>query len=188
MQRRLAVSAAVVVLVVALTGAGLAARVSDSASTSRGSTAELLAYERALLPVAKDWGSIEVLGMRPAVADLRTGGPLGRPDLVATQARAWLAALQADRDKLRALAAPASVRAAGPLLDRSIALYVDAASSFLAAATGPVTERVARIERGIDQARRGALLYNDASAVLQAARRAHGLPPTPDFPDLGAGR
>jgi hypothetical protein len=176
---------AVVLLVLALTGAGLAARTTSSASAERSSTAELLAYERALLPVAKDWGSIEVLGMRPAVADLQAGGALGRPDLVATQARAWRAALQVDRDKLRALRPPAAARSVGPLLDRAMALYLDAASSFLLAATGPAAERTGHVDRGIEQARRGARLYNEASAVLQAARRARGLPPTADFPDVG---
>ena len=188
MRRRRAGPVAVVLLVVALGGAALAARVSNEAAAARGSTAELLAYEKALLPVAKDWGSIEVLGMRPAVADLQSGGALGGPELVATQARAWVVALAADRDKLRALSTPVPVRAAGPLFDRAMALYLDAASSFLAAATGAAAERPARIEQGIDRARRGALLYNDASAVLQAARRAHGLPPTADFPDIGAAR
>lgn len=145
--------------------------------------AELVAYEDALAPVVKDWGSIEILGMRPAIADLRAGTDLGRPELVAVQARAWRAALALDRRKLVELRAPGALRQTRDLLLDSMDRYLAATASFLAATAAQGVERERFIDAGIRHAKDGAQVYDRASALLQAARREVGLGPSQTFPD-----
>lgn len=144
---------------------------------------ELVAYEEALTPVVTDWGSIEILGMRPAIADLRAGTELGRPELVAVQARAWRAALDLDRRKLIDLSPPKALRQTHELLLDSMDHYLAATASFLAATAAEAADRERLIDEGIRQAKDGAQVYNQASTLLQAERRQLGLGPSPTFPD-----
>jgi hypothetical protein len=144
------------------------------------------AYEAALLPLVKEWGQIEVQGMRPAIADLSTGEGVP-PETVAGEARAWRAGFEALRPKIAALDPPKSVQPAEALFDQSMQHYLDATVAFEQAADGPAEARRAGIDKGIAAAKEGARLYNEASLVLQRARRAAGLPTSPDFPNRPAG-
>jgi hypothetical protein len=144
---------------------------------------ELVAYEDALTPVVKDWGSIEILGMRPAIADLRAGTEFGRPELVAVQARAWRAALELDRRKLTDLSPPTALRQTHELLLDSMDRYLAATASFLAATAADAADRERLIDEGIRRAKDGAQVYNRASALLQSSRRELGLGSSPTFPD-----
>jgi hypothetical protein len=147
------------------------------------SAGELAAYEKAILPIVQDWGSIEVEGMQPAVDDLRSG--TGVPAVsIGGEARAWRSALQADRAKLAAVSAPPGLSDAPPLFDRSISAYLDAAQLFGRAAAAPAgPRRNALIDAGVAAAKTGDRLYDAASALIQAAHRRLGQSPSPDFPN-----
>lgn len=152
------------------------------AGPSAAEVAALTAYEKAILPIVRDWGSVEMLGMRPAVADLQAG--TGVPAAtVAVEAAAWRSALELDRVKLRAVKPPRSLREASGLFDAAIVRYLDAADLFRRAALSPASARGRLIAAGIAAAEAGDRVYDDASAVIQAARSRLGLTPSADFPD-----
>lgn len=125
--------------------------------------------------------------MRPAISDLQAGEGVP-PETVAGEARAWHAGFESIRAKLDALKTPRRLDEARRLFDESIVRYLASAKAFEAAADGPMHQREAGIKAGIAEAREGARLYNEASLVLQAARKEVGLPPTDDFPNHKAGR
>jgi hypothetical protein len=149
----------------------------------RPSAQQLAAYEKAILPTVRDWGSIEVLGMRPAVADLRSGS--GVPaSAVEVEARAWVSSLRLDRDKLRAVSPPPGLDEAARFFDEAMERYLEAATLFGRAAAAPAGEsRRKLIDDGTAAAAAGASTYNRASVVLQQAHRRLGQSPSPDFPD-----
>lgn len=177
--------AAAASLAVLLTGGGAADTSGQPAGTSgraADTSSAVVTYQAQVVPIVKDWGSVEVMGMRPAVADLRTGTDLGRPEIVAVQARAWRAALETDRAKLAALTPPAELRPMAALMDASMGLYLQAVQRFLDATAATGAQRGALLDQGIAAAREGADVYDRASAVLHQVRRAHGLPVTTEFP------
>lgn len=171
--------ATVVAVVVAIAIAGVAQW--SSHPSQRLSRADVLRYQSQLLPVVRDWGSIEVEGMRPAIADLSSGqGVPAR--LIAVEARAWQSALTIDQSRLMKIRPPANLRPAVVLFDASIRSYLLAAATFRRAALAVPNERAALIDAGIKAARTGTQQYDAASTLLQQARRAVGLPTTSDFP------
>jgi hypothetical protein len=169
--------AAIVAVTALLTAAGCA-----SHSSARPSAGQLAAYEQAILPTVQDWGSIEVQGIQPAIADLRSGHGVPAHATV-LEAQAWQHALQADRAKLSAVSAPPGLTGVPGLFDRSIARYLDAAALFGRAAAASSARRGPLIDAGVVAARDGDRLYDQASALLQAAHRRLGQSPTPNFPD-----
>ena len=161
----------------------LAILVGCSSSDPQPTAAQLSAYEQAILPTVRDWGSVEVEGMQPAVNDLRAG--TGVPaTAIATEATAWQGALRLDRTKLQAVKPPAGLGRCATLFDQAIGKYLSAAATFgQAAATPPGAARGRLINAGVATAKDGDRLYNEASAILQAAHRRLGQSPTPDFPN-----
>lgn len=148
------------------------------------SAAQLTGYERAILPVVQDWGSVEMLGMRPAIADLQAG--TGVPAAtIEGEARAWRAALAHDRDRLRAVPAPAGLAAAAALFDRAISRYLDAAALFQQATVVTGAVRTALIDQGIAAAQDGDGQFDDASLLIQRARARLHLGVDANFPDHG---
>jgi hypothetical protein len=174
-----AAMAAGVVAVVAVVVAAVVLRAADDDGPSR---AEVETYEEAILPLVREWGRIEVQGMRPAVADLQSGEGVPAAT-VAGEARAWHAAFERLRSQLRAVAAPEGMEEVAHGFDRAMADYLEAAATFeQAASAADAEERSRLVDRGITVVQRGADRYDDASALLQEARRSVGLPPTDDFP------
>ncbi|MFL6239676.1 MAG: hypothetical protein ACJ735_09345 [Actinomycetes bacterium] len=142
---------------------------------------ELSSYEQAILPTVRDWGSIEIQGMQPAIDDLRSGQ--GAPAAaIATEATAWQSALRADRVKLNDVKPPSGLHNAATLFDTSIAKYIDAAVLFGRAARTNAG-RPALIDAGVNAAKEGDRLYDQASAILQSAHHRLGQSPSPDFPN-----
>jgi hypothetical protein len=152
-----------------------------------GARRRIESYQAELLPLVKEWGRIEVQGMRPAIADLMSGQGVP-PETVAGEARAWRAGFEGLRQKISALDPPEALEDAERLFDRSMQRYLDATIEFEQAAEGAGPARSAGIDRGIAAARDGARLYNEASLVLQRVRQKVGLPPTDEFPEHPAGR
>jgi hypothetical protein len=179
-----------VVAVLVLGGVAVVAVVTAWATRSGPGEAvsrdEVLAYQEGILGHVRQWGRIEVQGMRPAVADLQSKG--GVPaESIAGEARAWQTAFRRIRRDLRAVHAPGELAAVAAAFDRAIADYLRAAATFeRAASTAPGAEQDRLVDDGLAVVRRGAARYNEASMLLQAARRAAGLPPTDDFPDQPA--
>jgi hypothetical protein len=160
-----------------------AALVGCSSSDPHPSAGQLSAYEQAILPTVRDWGSVEVEGIQPAINDLRSG--TGVPAVaIVTEASAWQGALRLDRTKLQAVHAPAGLTGCATLFDQAIVKYIAAAATFgRAASTPPGAARISLIDTGVATAKEGDQLYNQASAIIQAAHRRLGQSPTPDFPN-----
>jgi hypothetical protein len=152
----------------------------DPRGSSPSSTrAALAAYQERVVPVVKDWGSIEVLGMRPAIADLRAGDELGAPEVVAAEARAWRAGLAKDRLALASAAAPHELDDVVRLLDQAMAGYVKATDLFLSSTEVAGSDRARLVEQGISAVTSGARTYDEASRRLYDVLRAHGVRPSP---------
>lgn len=144
--------------------------------------AEVLNYQGRLWPIAQNWGSIEVDGMRPAVYNLATGhGVPAR--MITIEARAWRYSLGVDARKLAALHPPAALRRAQALFAAAMADYLRAATLFGRATLLARPARHPLLLAGIAAAERGDTTYDDASADLQRARARVGLAVTTDFPD-----
>jgi hypothetical protein len=144
--------------------------------------AAVVRYQQAILPYVQEWGRIEILGMRPAVADLQSGN--GVPAAaIATEADAWTAGLGEIRDQLHAIQTPPELRPAASLFDRAIVQYLAAAQLFGEAARATPADRPSLIATGRADVHAGTRLYNQAALVLQSVRHRAGLPKSPDFPD-----
>lgn len=182
-RRRGVIGLAVLVLLAGVTALAVSARNDERKAEEREA---LVAFQDKLVPLAQEWGRIEVQGMRPAIADLQSGEGVPAAT-IAGEARAWQAGLEGLRTKISELDPPASLTRAMAVFDRAMGRYIDAAAAFEAAADGPAESRQAGIERGVEAALEGARLYNEASLLLQRARQRLGLPPTADFPNHPAG-
>lgn len=175
---------ALAALVIALAALGARLLADDDGSTVRRD--EVLTYQQAVHPLTVEWGKIEILGMRPAIGDLREEG--GVPDeAIVVEARQWQATLADLRAQLAAVTPPPALERASALFDDSIAGYIDAARIFEAAAsaTGDIRER--GIVEGIERVRAATKVFNEAALVLQDVRKRIGLGLTDDFPKEPAG-
>lgn len=142
---------------------------------------EVDAYTEAIAGIAESWGAIEVLGMRPAVTDLRTGEGVPAATIV-TQATAWRSSFASYRRELDAMTVPAALTEAHRLFLAALERYDEAAGQF-----GDAAGRAARgvdfdIQPGIAAAETGAGLFDRAAAGLQEVRARAGLSPSPSFP------
>ncbi|HVF73773.1 MAG TPA: hypothetical protein VM938_01890 [Acidimicrobiales bacterium] len=174
--RRLVLGAVVVLALAVGVGVLVAPR------NDRPSAREVEALQEALRGPTQHWGRLEIQGMRAAVADLQA--PEGVPDeLIGGEARAWQSSLSDIAGRIEGIRTSDDLRPIVTAFRRAVDPYLDAARLFEQATTVTGAERTALIERGAAAAQQGAVLYNEASMQLQAARRRAGLPPTTDFPD-----
>lgn len=193
-RRRRLIAIVVPLALSALVAVGVAMASGDNGPSKADRAEAVSRYQKELFPLVEEWGRIEVQGMRPAISDLTADpatateeNPIVPPETVAGEARAWQTSLKDLRTKIAALDPPRALLPAERMFDRSIVRYIEAAVEFEKAADGPADQRRAGIERGIDAAKEGARLYNEASMALQRVRKSVGLPVTPDFPNHPAG-
>lgn len=166
-------------------GVGAARLLEGDGAASPAARDAVVRYQEAVHPITVEWGKIEILGMRPAIGDLREEG--GVPaETIAGEARHWQATLASLREQLAAVQAPARLERASALFDESIALYIEAARLFEAAASATGSAQEQGIADGITKVRQGTARYNEAAMAIQDARRRVGLATTEDFPDKPA--
>ena len=162
--------------------AGLVVALRDNSGSGTVSASSLQAWQAAIIPPVQHWGRIEILGMRPAISDLRAG--TGVPAVtIAGEAAAWRSGLSEVRRQMDAATPPVQLVGAARLFDQALALYLQAADTVAGAASGPAATRLALIDQAVRTAMRGDCAYDSASVVLQRARVAAGLGVTADFPD-----
>lgn len=149
--------AAAAALAAAVTVSGCAVGVHAGAPQPVPASSAHAAYQQQVDALIRDWGSIAVQGMRPAIADLAHPGGVPRAG-IATEATAWTAALTHDREQLQAIAAPTSYEPTRQLLLRSLDGYLRAAAIVHTAAQLPdrsrrhlALERAARVLTAADQ-------------------------------------
>ncbi|MBV9097089.1 MAG: hypothetical protein JO079_03435 [Frankiaceae bacterium] len=171
-------------IVAVLVAALVLAIVLPAGGRSHASAAAVQRYENAILGPVKDWGSIEVLGMRPSIKDLFQQGKDVLPaSAVITESRAWLSAFAHDRALIAAVRPPVGLGRCRALMLRALDKYVEAARGFGQAAAKPLSERRPIVETAVTAASDGDALFDQASAVLQRARRAAGLGVSTNFPN-----
>lgn len=164
-------------VVLAVVGGVLAAVLSSEAPPD---PAEVQAFTTGLVPIVQDWGAVEILGMRPAVADLRDGTGVP-PITIVTEAQAWQAAFDGYERDLEALGTPRGLEDVVAQLRLSLSRYRDAAAAFEAAAAAAAEGQAFDLDVGIDAASEGAETFDDAVATLNLVRRAVGLDPEPSL-------
>jgi hypothetical protein len=177
--RLVATAGIAVTLVVAL----LLAIFLPSGRRDHASATAIKRYEKAIIGPVKDWGSVEILGMRPSVPDLLGAKGALPPSAVITESQAWLSAFAHDRALIAAVHPPVGLGPCRGLMLRALDKYSEAARTFGRAAATPLARRRPVIEAGIASATAGDALFDRASAVLQRARHDAGLPPSTDFPN-----
>jgi hypothetical protein len=183
LRSRLTVTA---ILVVALVAGLVLAIVLPSGGRPHPSAAAVKRYEAAIIGPVKDWGSVEILGMRPSVRDLLGGKDTLPPAAVITESQAWLTAFAHDRELIAAVRPPTGLGPCRALLLRALDKYSEAARAFGAAAAIPLYRRRPAVEAAVGIATAGDALFDQASTVLQQARLDAGLELSPNFPKPSA--
>jgi hypothetical protein len=145
------------------------------------SPAQVTAFQAAAKDPIQHWGKIEVLGMRPAIADLRQGTGVP-PALIAAEARAWEAGLADIGRQLDAIEVAADLRSTMALFQGALAEFLRSARFVEQAASVPGAARGALIDTAIAAAQHGDCLYDDGGVALQQARGRAGMGGTADFP------
>lgn len=157
---RTPIALAALAVIAATTGCATSTHL-QAAPTTHPSSAPA-AYEQQVQAVLRDWGSIAVQGMRPAIRDLSTAGGVPRAG-IATEAAAWTAALKDDRAQLQHIAAPPSYEPTRLLLLRSLDGYLRAAAIVHhAAQQGDPSLREAALEHAVRVLTSADALYNQA--------------------------
>jgi hypothetical protein len=142
----------------------------------------ITAFQSAIHEPIQHWGKVEVLGMRPAMDDLRRGAGVP-PPAIAREARAWQGGLALVGRQLAAVAVPNGLSRAMTLFTRALAEYVHAAVLVEQAASTDGADRASLLDAAVQTAQHGDCLYDDASVEIQRARGDAGLAPTIDFPN-----
>jgi hypothetical protein len=156
---RTSFAVAALAVVAATTGCAASAHVEASPTRQAPSAA---AYEQQVQAVLRDWGSIAVQGMRPAIRDLSSPGGVPRAG-IATEADAWTAALKHDRQELQGIAAPPSYEPTRQLLLRSLNGYLrGAAIVHRAAQQSDPARRETTLERAVRVLTAADAVYNQA--------------------------
>jgi hypothetical protein len=154
------VAAASIVAVVTVTGCAGGSGSGGSHPTQTPSLSAASAQQ--VESLIRDWGSVAVQGMRPAIHDLSTPGGVPRAG-IATEATAWIAALTHDREQLQGVDAPGSYEPTRRLLLRSLDGYLRAAAIVHGAAKQPdFQRREAALERAVRVLTAADALYEQA--------------------------
>lgn len=149
MRAPLPVAATAAALATAVLASGCGGGSHGPGAQPTASASSMAAYQQQVEALVRDWGSIAVQGMRPAIADLAHPGGVPRAG-IATEANAWTAALRHDREQLQRIAAPTSYEPTRQLLLRSLDGYLRAAAIVHAAALQKgAVRRHAALERAV---------------------------------------
>ena len=151
---------AALAVIAATTGCATSAHLEAAPAPHRSSAPA--AYEQQVQAVLRDWGSIAVQGMRPAIRDLSSPGGVPRAG-IATEADAWTAALKHDRRELQSIAAPPSYEPTRQLLLRSLNGYLRGAAIVgHAAHQSDAKQRETTLERAVRVLTAADAVYNQA--------------------------
>jgi len=151
----------------------------------RVTRAQITAYEQGIDPLLSQAGQVVEEGMKPAVTDL-DHDHVTPPAFIAHEADGWLSTLQSVRRSISALSTPRGLVAARTPIVASLDLYIQAATTFKAAALAPAAQRDALVTRGVAQATRADRVFDQGAIVIQRARRAVGLGVSAYLPDPAA--
>ncbi len=134
----------------------------------------LVAYTAAVEPLAKEGGSVVVLGLKPGLTDIGQGRfPRARLVQMAT---GWVGALERTSTAFAAVLAPGFLTEAKANYDRSLRLYVKTAKTLLAAARAGGEQRRALVARAAERGRRADASFDRAKAIVDKFRTQLGLP------------
>jgi hypothetical protein len=151
-----------------------------SRSPSAGAAA-LTAFVAALRAPTAQGGQVVEQEMKPSIADL-SSGQIDGPTME-SRARSWQIAFARVRQRVDAIAVPAGLQTARQLFDSAIDGYARVAAILLQAGAAAPDGRGALLDAAVAAGRRADALYDQASAQVQAALRAAGLPVDPNLPD-----
>jgi hypothetical protein len=173
-------------------GGGLALAVGAMLSPSRpGSsapapavvpTAQLTAYQAAIIPTLQVAGGMVEQEIKPSIAALEAGS-LSAAEM-RSRAVTWESRFQQERAALAAVTVPAGLAGAASGFDNAFRRYDDAATALAGVPDSDVGNAdSAQVQAAAALAAQADKLYDAAAAIIQADRRAVGLGPTVDLPD-----
>lgn len=169
-----AVPAALVLLIVV----GVLA--SQKASHGGGAQRALEQYEAAIAPAVEQAGKAIVAGIRPDLADFEAGRISAQ--VWQENLRVHRATFERARATIARARAPDEIDDAPAWFDESMQLYVEATRVLERAGTMDGQGRVELLEAGATIGERADGLFDRGAARIQAARQAHGLPPSARLP------
>ena len=176
----LVVAGAMAAVFAGVAGLGLLASRNDAEQTDR-LRRELVAYEDAIAPAAQAAGRAIVAGIRPDLADFVAGRIT--PEVWRADMAARAQEFSSARERIAAVRPPAVAKDAAARFDEAMSLYVQAAQALAQAGLVDGDARQRALDRGAELGEEGDRVYDRGAAVLQAARRSLGLPPSNRFPD-----
>lgn len=146
----------------------------------------LLRYEEQVVPLVREGGQVVEMGIKVGMADLSEDDVIA-PEIVAEQARAWNVDLLRIGSELGEIEPPPALADAHTAFLAALAGYAEAAALVEQAATGEAGEERERLLDEVTLVGRQAdEKYDSGARAVQAHRRANGLGPSPDFPDIDA--
>jgi hypothetical protein len=172
----LVVAGAAIAIAVIASGGG-----KPTPAPAHAGAAALSAFTAALRAPTAQGGQVVEQEMKPSISDLSSGQVDG-PTLM-NRARSWKIAFTRVRQGIDAIAVPAGLQPARQLFDSAIDGYARAADLLFQAGAATPGGRGALLDAAIAAGRQADALYDRASALVQAALRAAGLPPDHNLPD-----
>jgi hypothetical protein len=174
--------------VVVACAAGLALLVTLTGGSQGGSTptlhpdaAVLTAYTSALRGPTSEGGQIVEEEMKPSISEFNQG-QVDAATFV-QRARGWEVGLRRVKAQIDRLPVPPAIAAAGPLFDRALDGYINAAQLFQQAGTVPQAQRAAAVDRAVAAAEAADHQYDQAALLVQRALAAAGLQPDSALPN-----
>lgn len=168
-----AIAAVAGITAIAWTAVGAASRSHDRA--------RLVAYEEAIADHARRGGRVTEQEAKPSLRAFADGELDG--ETFAERAEAWARVMGQVKADFLAATPPGFLEEIEARWARALDTYIEAFGLFARAGRAGGAERERLLDEGIATADRADDLFDEASALLQAARRRLGLDPTPNFPD-----
>jgi hypothetical protein len=141
----------------------------DGSSADR----DVLAYARAVKPLAKEGGRIVQTGMKPGKAELERGEIT--PEVFRERAATWRRQMLSVRDQFAAVPAPDRLDPVRKLFDDSLKAYVEAIDAFVVASTRPKAQINDALAAAVPIAQKADSTYDQAVALLKKELRKLGL-------------
>jgi hypothetical protein len=145
-------------------------------------TAQLTAYQAAIVPTLQTAGAMVEQEIKPSIAALEAGS-LSASEM-RSRAVTWESRFLQERVALAGVTLPAGLAGAASGFDSAFRRYDDAATALAGVANSDTgNANSAQVQAAATLAAQADKLYDAAAAIIQADRRTVGLGPTVDLPD-----
>lgn len=145
----------------------------SSCDSDGGDRDGVLAYARAIKPLAQEGGRVVQTGIKPGIGELQRGEIA--PQAFRDRAATWRRQMENVRGQFAAVSAPASLADVRRLFDESLRGYIEAIDAFVLASSRPKAEIGAAISAAVPTAENADRVYDRATEALKSHLRRVGL-------------